>query len=411
MKKVFFIGYVWPEPATTAAGHRMQQLLQAFNDFGYYIAFGSAASKTTYSLDLEALEIEAVTLQLNHSSFDDYVEQLAPDIVVFDRFMTEEQYGWRVAQYAPQALRVLNTEDLHSLRKTREECYKKNESFTPQKWKQHEMTLREVASIYRSDVSLMISSYEMELLQNELDIPKDMLIHLPFMLEKITKEAIGEWPTFEERKDFVCVGNGKHAPNVDSITILKKTIWPLIRKALPNAELRIYGAYLPKQVLEMQKPAIGFHVMGWAEDLETVLQNAKVSLAPLQFGAGIKGKLIAAMQNGTPNITTTIGAEGMHGNLPWNGAICNDWDAFATAAVEHYQNKEKWEAAQANGVTLINTFYDKAALQEKVQEQIKQLHQNLERHRSNNFIGRLAQHHSMASTKYMAKWIEEKNRG
>lgn len=410
MKKVFFIGYVWPEPATTAAGHRMQQLLQAFNDLGYYIVFGSAASKTTYSLDLEALEVETVTLQLNHSSFDDYVKELEPDIVVFDRFMTEEQYGWRVAQYAPQALRVLNTEDLHSLRKARQECYKKNESFTPQKWKQYEMTLREVASIYRSDVSLMISSYEMELLQNELDIPKDMLIHLPFMLEGPTKEAIGKWPTFEERKDFVCVGNGKHAPNVDSIITLKKTIWPLIRKALPDAELRIYGAYLPKQVLEMHSPAIGFHVMGWAEDLETVLQNAKVSLAPLQFGAGIKGKLIAAMQNGTPSITTAIGAEGMHGDLPWNGAECNDWDAFAIAAVEHYQNKEKWEVVQAHGVTLINTLYSKEILLERLQKQLKQLLQHLEAYRNNNFMGRLLQHQTLASTKYMAKWIEEKNR-
>lgn len=411
MKKVFFIGYVWPEPATTAAGHRMQQLLQAFNDFGYYIAFGSAASKTTYSLDLEALEIETVPLQLNHSSFDDYVEQLAPDIVVFDRFMTEEQYGWRVAQYAPQALRVLNTEDLHSLRKTREECHKNNESFTAQKWKQHEMTLREVASIYRSDVSLMISSYEMELLQNELGIPKDMIIHLPFMLEKITKEAIGEWPTFEERKHFVCVGNGKHAPNVDSIITLKKTIWPLIRKALPDAELRIYGAYLLKQVLEMHSPAIGFHVMGWAEDLETVLQNAKVSLAPLQFGAGIKGKLITAMQNGTPSITTAIGAEGMHGDLPWNGVVCSDWAAFAKAAVEHHQDKEKWNEGQANGIRLINTFYGKDVLKERLQKQLKQLLQYLETHRNNNFMGRLLQHQTLASTKYMAKWIEEKNRG
>lgn len=411
MKKVLFIGYVWPEPATTAAGHRMQQLLQSFNDFGYHITFGSAAAKSEYSLDLGAMGVEETTIQLNHSSFDSYIQELNPDIVVFDRFMTEEQYGWRVVQYAPQALRVLNTEDLHSLRKTREECHKKKEAFTPQKWQNHEMTLREAASIYRSDVSLMISSFEMELLQNELGIPKSLLMHLPFMLEKLDAKTIGEWTSFEERKDFVAVGNGKHAPNVDSIITLKRTIWPLIRKALPDAELHIYGAYLPKQVLELHKPVEGFHVMGWAENLENALQNAKVSLAPLRFGAGIKGKLITAMQNGTPSITTAIGAEGMHGSLPWNGAICSDWDAFATAAVEHYQNKEKWEAAQANGVTLINTFYHKATLQESIQKHIQQLQQNLETHRSNNFIGRLAQHHSMASTKYMAKWIEEKNRG
>ncbi|PWL38947.1 glycosyltransferase [Flagellimonas aquimarina] len=410
MKKALFIGYVWPEPTTTAAGHRIQQLLQAFNDFGYHITFGSAAAKSEYSLDLEALDIDTVSIQLNHASFDDFVKRLKPDIVVFDRFMTEEQYGWRVAEHVPGALRVLNTEDLHSLRKTREECHKRNEAFTPKIWKEHQMTFREIISIYRSDVSLIISSYEMELLQNELDIPKSILIHLPFMLKKLSKEAIGEWPTFEERKDFVCVGNGKHTPNVDSIIVLKKTVWPLIRKALPDAKLYVHGAYLPQHVLEMNSPNTGFHVIGWIEKLESVLQNARVSLAPLQFGAGIKGKLISAMQNGTPSITTNVGAEGMHGDLPWNGAVCNDWAAFAKAAVEHHQDKENWNKAQANGIELIHTFYGKDVLKERLQKQLKLIQLHLETHRSNNFIGQLVKHQSLASSKYMAKWIEEKNK-
>ncbi len=411
MKKVLIIGYVWPEPSTTAAGHRMMQLIHAFKDFGYQITFCSAAVKSEYSVALEAMDVRTTSIQLNHSSFDVFIKEANPDIVVFDRFMIEEQYGWRVAEHAPNALRILNTEDLHSLRKAREACHKKNEPFSPQKWKLHEMTLREVASIYRSDISLLISSYEMELLQTEIEIPKNLLMHLPFLLENLSEEVIAKWPPFEERQDFVCIGNGKHAPNIDSIITLKKTIWPLIRKELPKANLFIYGAYLPQHILEMHHPASGFHIKGWAEDLGAVLQNARLSLAPLQFGAGIKGKLIASMQNGTPSITTGIGAEGMHGELPWNGSICNNWESFTKAAVEQCQNKKKWQTAQANGITIINTIYDGEVLKASLFSQLEQLQQNLEIHRSNNFMGRLLQHQIVASTKYMAKWIEEKHRG
>nr|WP_299068009.1 glycosyltransferase family 4 protein [uncultured Allomuricauda sp.] len=411
MKKVLFIGYVWPEPSTTAAGHRMLQLLNAFKNFGYQVVFSSTAAKSEYSYNLDLIDVESVTIKLNHSSFDVFVQELNPDIVVFDRYMMEEQFGWRVAEFAPQALRVLNTEDLHSLRKVREECYKQGEEFTLKKWKNHSMTLREMASIYRSDLSLLISTYEMEILQSELGISKDMLLHLPFMLDEISNKEVNTWPSFEERKDFLCAGNGKHAPNVDSIVTLKRHIWPLIKNRLPEANLNIYGAYLPQQVLEMHNPKEGFYVMGWAEDLASKLKSTRVVLAPLHFGAGIKGKLIDAMKNGTPSVTTRIGAEGMHGNSPWSGVICDDWEVFAKASVQLYENKEKWKQAQSNAVAIINEYYSKTIRIKKLEEKLKHTQSNLTEYREQNFLGRLLQQQTMASTKYMAKWIEEKNRG
>ncbi|MER3373593.1 MAG: glycosyltransferase family 4 protein [Allomuricauda sp.] len=410
-RKLLVIGYVWPEPSTTAAGHRMLQLLKAFQGFGYHITFGSTAIKTTYSFDLESLGVESVTIALNNSSFDDFITALKPDVVVFDRFMIEEQFGWRVAEFAPQALRILNTEDLHSLRKAREETHTKELPFRVEDWKNHPMTLREVASIFRSDVSLLVSSYEMEILQNELGMSKSLLFHLPIMMDPITTETILQWPNYAERKDFICVGNGKHAPNVDSIRVLKTEIWPLIRKQLPEANLFVYGAYLPQHIAEMHNAKEGFHIVGWEKDIHAILKNARLLLAPLQFGAGIKGKLLNAMSCGTPSITTSMGAEGMHNGLPWPGAVCDDWKSFAHAAMEFYQNPTKWQEVQQNGVGLINNLYDKEVLQPRLEQEIDSKKQHLEAHRSQNFIGRMLQHHTQASTKYMAKWIEGKNRG
>jgi len=410
-KKLLVIGHVWPEPKTTAAGGRMLPLLETFISFGYKVTFVSTAAKTEHSMDLEHLGIVTAPIVLNHSSFDDFVQKLEPDVVIFDRFMVEEQFGWRIAEFVPNALRILNTEDLHSLRKTREEAHKKGTVFSVQSWKDHPMTLREVASIYRSDLTLMISSYEMDLLQQELNIPDALLLHLPFMVDPILPKTVKEWPNFDARKNFVCIGNGKHAPNVDSIKVLKNMIWPIIRKSLPEAQLHIYGAYLPQQVHEMHDPKTGFHVEGWAENVVDVLQKHRLLLAPLLFGAGIKGKLLDAMQNGTPSITTSIGAEGMHADLPWNGSIADDWQVFSEAAIELYQNKEVWATGQKNGVILVNSLYAKKKLQDRLEWHLNEASENLRLHRTQNFIGKLLQHHTLASTKYLAKWIEEKGRG
>ncbi|RDY61601.1 glycosyltransferase [Flagellimonas nanhaiensis] len=407
---LLIIGHVWPEPSTTAAGNRMEQLIHAFLDFGFEVVFGSTAAKSKYSLDLVGIGVREVEFKLNHPSFDDFVKELKPNYVVFDRFMTEEQFGWRVSEQAPDAVKILNTEDLHSLRKSREECHRKDEKFSLDHWKDHSMTLREVASIYRSDLTLMISSFETQILVDEIGIPKNLLLHLPFMLERLSKEEISSWPKFEERKDFICIGNGKHQPNIEAIKTLKNTIWPIIRRSLPKAKLHVYGAYLPQQIIQMHKPQEGFEIKGWAEDLGQVLKNGRLLLAPLSFGAGIKGKLVDAMQNGTPSVTTSLGAEGMHDDLPWGGCITNEWATFAQSALELYQNKDEWEQSQANGIAIVQTHYQRQSLQKTLLNRLKELQEQLPKHRTQNLVGRLLSQQERTATKYMGKWIQEKNK-
>ena len=407
-KKLLVIGYHWPEPGSTAAGIRMMQLLEVFLEDGYTITFSSAAIKSKHSTDLESLGIETQEIILNSLTFDALITDLQPSIVLFDRFLTEEQFGWRVAEQCPETLRILDTEDLHSLRHVREKLFKKGAPFTVDAWLQEDKTKRETASIYRCDMSLIISSYEMELLTEVLKIDDRLLLHLPFFLSKIEED--NQFPAFENRSDFIFIGGGKHSPNIDAIKWLKTEIWPKLSTELPEAKLHVYGAYLPQQILEMHNEKEGFFVMGRAEDVDQVMQSARVCLAPLRFGAGIKGKLISAMQNGTPCITTDIGAEGMHADLPWNGTIANNATEFAKAAISLYTNKSDWEMAQQNGVEIINQLYAKRDIKMKLQLRLEQVQKELNKHRSDNFIGALLQHQTLASTKYMGKWIEEKGK-
>ena len=400
------IGYVWPEPRSSAAGAHMMSLLRLFRDNGYRVLFASPAQRSEYMADLADKNIETADILLNDSSFDTFAADLQPDIVLFDRFMMEEQFGWRVERNCPEALRILDTEDLQCLRHARQQAHR--EQRPPQAADLFsDLAKREIAAILRSDLSLIISDHEMALLQESFHVDGALLQHLPFMLNLDEMPSSGK--PFSERHHFVTIGNFRHAPNWDSVLYLQQ-IWPLIRKTLPTAQLHIYGSYAPKKAMALNNPQTGFLVKGRAEDALTALSEARVCLAPLRFGAGIKGKLIDAMLAGTPSVTTDLGSEGMNGKLPWPGRVANSAEGIAEAAIELYQNEALWQASQQRIAPVLQTRYDGRKLGEALLSRITALRENLETHRQNNFTGAMLRHHSMRSTEYMSRWIEAKNK-
>ena len=407
---IFIIGSVWVEPNSSAAGGRMLQLIEFFLSQKWKVFFGTTASKNENSIDLEALGVQEFSLELNDSSFDELIKKLHPTLVLFDRFMTEEQFGWRVAEGCPNAMRILDTEDLHCLRKTRQEAVKQDVDFQADQLLNSDITKREIAAVYRCDLSLIISTYEMQLLRETFLIDDSLLCHLPFFLNPISDETQQNRKSFEDRQHFVSIGNFFHAPNVDATLQLKHHIWPLVRKQLPNAQLHVYGAYPTQQVLQLNNEKEGFLVHGFAKDAKEVIGNSRVLLAPLRFGACIKGKLTDAMECGTPSVTTEIGAEGMHEDLPWNGFVESEWSQFAVKAVELYSQKDAWLRAQQNGIDIINTLYLKKDLETRLLDAIDSRFKDLTQLRTKNFVGQMLQHHTLKSTKYLSKWIEEKNK-
>lgn len=407
---VLILGFVWPEPNSSAAGGRMVQLISIFKEQGFDVTFASPAMDSVYMIDLNSLGVFKKSIALNCSSFDVFVKELNPTIVLFDRFMMEEQFGWRVAENCPDALRLLDTEDLHCLRLARQKAFKEKRPFSTDDLLVEDVAKREIASILRCDISLMIAEYEMELLHAIFKIDADLLYYLPLLLEPVEDSAIQKSPSFENRNNFVFIGNFLHEPNWNAVQYLKETIWPLIRKQMPEAILQIYGAYPSQKVLQLHQPKDGFYIMGRANDAQDVVKNARVVLAPLRFGAGIKGKLVEAMQCGTPSITTTIGAESMCGDLSWNGFIADDVQVFADKAVELYQNKTIWLKAKENGFEIVEKRYLKSVFAADFVEHILETQTYLKQHRLQNFMGTLLHHHTLTSTKYMSRWIEEKNK-
>ena len=408
-KSLLIIGHVWPEPNSSAAGRRMMQIIHAFIDDGWSVSFASSADQSPYSEDLSSLDISTKKIDINSSTFDDYLSDVHPDVVLFDRFMTEEQFGWRVADKCPYALRILDTEDLHFLRRAREKLVRQDRPAIRSDLL-NETTVREIASIYRSDLSLIISEAEMKLLTEEFNVDPELLHYLPFMLNPIRDKDQEEWKSFEEKKNFIWIGNFYHEPNWNAVIYLKESIWPAIRKRLPDAELHIYGAYTPHKVEQLHQPNDGFLIKGRADSAKEVVEEARVCLAPLRMGAGLKGKLVEAMQCGTPSVTTSIGAEGINGSLDWPGFIEDSPRKFVEAAVNLYSNREVWGKCRKRGATIINQRFDKSTFKNGFIEGIRLLQKDIESHREKNFTGMMLRHHTMASTKYMSRWIEEKNK-
>lgn len=382
----------------------MLSLIDSLQQDGYKIVFASPAQPSDHGVDLSNLNVEQYPIELNASSFDEWIVRLDPALVLFDRFMMEEQFGWRVAKYCPDAIRILDTEDLHCLRNARHLAHKQNRMMTDTDLKS-DMALREIAAILRCDLSLIISSFEKTLLTETFGVSDKVLQYCPFMLKPAQSTD-----DYEKRQHFVSIGNFRHAPNWDAVLWLNQDIWPQIRAALPKAELHVYGAYPPPKATALHAPKKGFYVDGWTKNLEMVLAQSRVCLAPLRFGAGLKGKLADAMRLGTPSVTTSIGAEGMHGTLPWPGEVSDDPQHFAELAINLYQNKTRWLDRHSRIRPILDGHFDADRIRRSLLERIHQVKNDLPAHRLDNFMGMMLNHHQHKSTQYMAQWIEAKNK-
>ena len=406
--KLLWIGTVWPEPDASAAGSRTMRLLEACQDAGYEVRFVSPCQENLHQAALESLGIRTARLLPNDSNFDAYISDYKPEIVCFDRFMIEEQFSWRVREHVPDAIRILDTVDLHSLRRERQRSVASGEQSLAGSLSDD--TLRELASIYRSDLSLIISRTEASLLKDRFGVPSSLLEVTGFFYPDPLP-----FHQRDERANIVFIGNGLHAPNVDAVRLLKNTLWKPIRAALtergvPDVELHIYGAYLPQEILQFNNPREGFCVKGKMEDLYGTLKQYRCNLAPLRFGAGLKGKVSDGWMVGTPCVATPIAAEGMSSEERFGGVIEESMEQYPQRVAELYTDKDAWDQAQANGREVLATLFSQAKNARIFQDRLARLIDERAQLREHNIVGSILWYHGLRSTEYFSRWIECKNK-
>lgn len=402
-QRILIIGFVWPEPTSSAAGWRMLQLIQQLQEISTDVHFACAASTSDATFPLEDLNVVTHDIVLNHDSFNSFVSGLNPDIVVYDRFMTEEQFGWRVKQELPAVLTILDTEDLHFVRKARTIAFKTNTAVNYDTIECY----RELSAIYRCDLSIIISKWEYELLVGHFNVPVKQLLYLPFVEHFISEENQLKIPQYQNREHVMFIGNFIHDPNYQTVLQLKK-LWPAIKKLLPKVELHVYGAYSSQKVQQLNNTKDGFIIKGKAADVNETMQKYRLLLAPIPYGAGLKGKFIDGFKNGLPNITTSVGAESMYIDQ-WGGAI-TDEETFATATEKMYLNEDYWKVAVANGYKIINEQFSDLMWKNVLKLEVNKLYTDLKKHRSNLFFQKILWQNALQATKYMSLWIAEKNK-
>lgn len=314
------LSYVWPDPQASAAGTRTWSLLRHLHEQGVGCTVACASSpaeRCSRALQASGMRLERA-FPNRASETSDMLLRNRPDVVIFDRYYAEESWSHVVRDTLPDALRVLDMQDVHGLRGCRQRCIERGEEDLlevflrrPSAW--DGSMQRELASVLRSDLTIVVSRTEEILLERICGISKEKLVVAPFFRHDDTLTPLKDLPTYEERKHFVAIGNWDHAPNADAAAWLAATLWRRIRDALPegmkDAELHLYGARARGKSNWLADSHSGVRFMGFMDSLEQ-LQKYRVMLAPLRFGAGVKGKILDAWSHGMPVVTTPIGAEG-----------------------------------------------------------------------------------------------------
>lgn len=398
-KQAALFVYVWPEPRSSAAGVRTLALCHDLAALGYDLTVFSPCKTNEASQEMANLNINTVPCPANDSTVEAFLKEKSPDLVIFDRFVMEEQFGWRARELWPKALHLVDTQDLHTVRRARERLADlgsspedilelKNAELSPD-------LERELASLYRADGCFVVSSWERDWLV-ALNYPADRVCCLPF---GATAEI--ESPPFENRRGFAFLGNFRHGPNLDAVRFLATELWPSIASRLPEEKLHLYGAYPPASVSQLNGK--GRIVMeGPVENHRAALMRHRVLLAPLRFGAGIKGKVLESWASGTPVVGTAIAMEGL---APELSIKVRD---FVEQAELLHRDKNAWQKAQTSGLAALQNF-DPAVLRSRLESFLTLGFESQEKWR-NGITGRMLRHHQQNSTKYFSRWIEEKNK-
>lgn len=392
--KLLYIGANWPQPWVTAAGLRTFDIIKSLIKIGYQVEFFTIKKPNVQQIKgIKTLDIRFGYLQANNDRHFQYIAK-NPDVCIFDTARIEEMFGHKVYEYFPNCKRIIDTQDLHSLRLQRKKAVEEGKSMEEVvklqlDWKD-EMTCREFASILRSHSVITSSTYEIDLISKVF--PHVNSVWLPFFYddEMIAKNRV-DYTSNNERQHFVWIGNFMHEPNVDALEFMVKNIWPKIHAEL-GCEFHIYGANCPK---EDKFSAPGVVVKKTMGSIKT-LGKYRCLLSYLRFGAGIKGKITDSFFYGLPVLTTSIGAESIS---PFPGFVEDNPEKFSNLAIKLYNSPDLY-SYQQQAFDLISAKFSKSANEGSLEKHLKLS--------TSHPIQNILFSETIRSSVYFAKYIEMK---
>lgn len=272
------------------------------------------------------------------------------DVVVLSRHYVAAKHLASVRRFAPRARVVFDTVDLHFLRnERRSELEAKDGAPQPASDRERE---QELDLVRRADLTLVVSPVERDLLARLVPSAR---------VEVLTNihEPRSRGKTFAQRRGIVFIGSFRHPPNADAVAWYAREVLPLLRARMPGVAATIVGADPPASVRALAAPDLV--IAGYVEDLDPLFGSARVSVAPLRYGAGVKGKVNLAMSYGVPVVATPAAVEGMHLVDGEDVLVAESPQAFADAIVRAHDDRATWMQLSQAGVANVRRHFSRAA--------------------------------------------------
>ena len=348
-----------PTPDKDSGSVDVIQIIHCFQSLGFHIVFAAENSRDAgrYTRNLQRTGVEC--LYSNEArQLSDVVDEFQgqPAFCMAFRYYIANQVVDNLRRRFPNIPLILQTVDLHYLRATRQSQTDPNPRLleVAQQIKQDELD-----TISKCDATIVLANQERELLLTES--VNTTLEHIPFARPSIAVDLISP---FRQRQDLIFIGGFRHPPNVDGLLWFLQSIWPLLLEKGFAHRLLIVGSEIPETITNFASSKI--KILGHVEDLSSILQQVKISVAPLRFGAGLKGKIATSLQFGLPCITTNVGAEGFDASRDIHLKIADQPEDFAQAILDVYFNEKSWETLSHHGMDLIEKNFSLAAMQLKL---------------------------------------------
>jgi GT2 family glycosyltransferase/glycosyltransferase involved in cell wall biosynthesis len=345
---VLIVDAYTPTPDQDSGSLRMLNLMRLLREGGHAVSFlpDNRAHAGKYTQALQALGVQA----LYHPFVADPVAWLRAygkslGAVVLSRHYVAANYVGLVRLYAPQARLIFDTVDVHHLREQRaaELIGSAEQAQQAARTRAQELKL-----MRECDVTLVVSAAEKELLARDLPgVRIEVLSNV--------HEIHGRRSEFGERRDLVFVGGFQHPPNVDAVLWFVNDVFPRVRAALPGIVFHVIGSKAPKNILELAHDGVQVH--GFVKDIAPFMDGCRLALAPLRYGAGVKGKINMAMSHGLPVVATTPAAEGMHARDGEDLLVADAPEDFAAAIVRAYGDAALWKKLSDNGLTNVREHF------------------------------------------------------
>jgi GT2 family glycosyltransferase/glycosyltransferase involved in cell wall biosynthesis len=255
------------------------------------------------------------------------------DVIYITRFYVAQNYIDLIRKHAPRAKIVLMNADLHFLRELRAALVAKSSELIASSVNTRDA---ELATMRKVDLVLSYTDVEKAvILSHNLDSTR--VAKCPWVTEVVSKV-----PGFDARTDIAFLGGYNHYPNVEAVEWFIDKVMPSLRGLLPGIKFRIYGSNVPKRLLALADKHQDVFIEGWVANVDAVYNTCRIFIAPLQSGAGIKGKVIGALAYGVPCVLSPIAAEGIALGDGVDASLANKPEEWALAIARLYQNPKAW---------------------------------------------------------------------